>query len=227
MDADLERDLCWRDSARPIDELLSKPGGVVLLGSPGTGKTTLIKRLARSSALGPETSTDRFPALPWCFPVVVLITLFDQKRDGQNVLAYIQASLKETTGEVLVEVFRRHWSNGECLVLLDGLDEVADIGRRIGCAREAGRFVQALGSNRALITSRIVGYSICRLNVPVRHVYLQPFEKDDIDTFIRQWYVAYDRAVHRGAPKPTEAFRNAESLIPSVPMYMRQPSMRN
>jgi hypothetical protein len=61
-----------RDAPQPIDRVLAETGGAVLLGGPGSGKTTLVKRLARSCALGAEAMQARYPAMPdSLFPVVV------------------------------------------------------------------------------------------------------------------------------------------------------------
>lgn len=60
----------------PVARALIEPGAVVVLGGPGSGKTTLVKRLARSFALGPAEARNRYPDLPWCFPVTVAAAVF-------------------------------------------------------------------------------------------------------------------------------------------------------
>lgn len=62
-------------AAEPIDRVLASGRGLVLLGGPGSGKTTLVKRLARSCALGSDVLAERYPNLPWCFPVVLPVAL--------------------------------------------------------------------------------------------------------------------------------------------------------
>ena len=215
-DADRARKLTRPSEAKGIDELLAAPGGLVLLGGPGTGKTTLVKRLARSCALGAEEFRGRYPAMPWCFPVVVPVTEFDERRDEKRLLAYIESALAERSGPALVAAFGRHWTHGRVLVLLDGLDEVADSSRRVECARRAEQLLRELGANRAMLTCRVVGYSLCRLSVPAIHAVLQPWQRGDIEAFARRWHEAYERAIHPEAPRTDEARRQAESLIEAI-----------
>jgi len=203
------------DAPEPIDRVL-RQAGTVLLGGPGSGKTTLVKRLARSLALGPETARERYPDLPWCFPVVLPVAVYDDRGDGRALDVFVKSRLHDLGGRALAAAFDRRWDAGEVLVLLDGLDEVADAGRRVACARAAGELVRGAGRNRVLMTSRPVGYGICRLSVPAEHVVLEPFGPDDVAAFVRQWHLAYDRAVHPERPDPASAARAADEMLADV-----------
>ncbi len=208
-------------TAHGIDRSLAKSGGVVLLGGPGSGKTTLVKRLARSCALGAEVVRKRFPELPWCLPIVVPVATYDRESEGDSVLSYLRGLVEHDGGPALAEAFERRWGGGECLLLLDGLDEIASAGQRIGCARSVGALLGELGQNRVLVTSRPVGYSICRLSVPAEHVLLEPFERADIETFVRRWHVAYDAAVHPEKRERQAAEAEAEELIGDIQRHPR------
>lgn len=199
-----------------IDQLLANPGGLALLGEPGSGKTTLVKRLARSCALGPKTLQERYPDMPWCFPVVVPAAQFDSKGAGGPLMDYIRAWLREQGGEPLVRAWERHWQDNRCLVLVDGLDEVADTGQRIRVARCVDEFIRTAGQNRVAVSSRLVGYRICRLAAARLHARIQPFGPDDIEKFVRQWHLAYDRVLHPQSPRPEQAERDARELLQEV-----------
>lgn len=210
-----------------IDEILKDPTGIVMLGGPGSGKTTLVKRLARLCALGPEELKQHYPELPWCFPVVIPITLYDDYRANQDlgIYTYIEQTLVTLGGKALLAAFYERWSAGQCLLLLDGLDEVADTGRRIGAARDVDELLPTIGDNRVLITSRIVGYRICQLKVPADHYNLHSFERDDVEAFIRKWYWAYEQSVHPEEPNQQMAQHNAESLILEISTNKRIESL--
>jgi predicted NACHT family NTPase len=73
-----------------------------------------------------------------------------------------------------------------------------------------------LHGNRALTTSRIVGYNVCRLATPARHVVLQPFGHDDIERFVRQWHNAYEKTAHGRSPDHQQAARDAQALLDEI-----------
>jgi predicted NACHT family NTPase len=144
------------DDPGPVDQFLAQPGGLVLLGGPGSGKTTLLKRLARPCGVGEEALRERFPKLPaFLFPVVVPITSFSHWREKageyKTVLDFIEHYLRDISSEALVQAFNRRFGFGHCLILLDGLDEVASRHQRVASAR-AGDF-----ADRGLQRMPVVG----------------------------------------------------------------------
>ena len=205
-----------RSGPLPLDRILSRSGGTVLLGGPGSGKTTLVKRLARSCALGAAECKRRYPQMPWCFPVILPITTFQTERGERHIYQFIQDYLTALGGEILGDVFREHWAAGQCLILLDGLDELADSSGRTQAARAVDELLLSVGGNRVVVTSRVIGYNVTRLSVPAEHFILEPFSPEEIAKFARQWYQAHDRALHPDHPDSAQAAKDAESLIQDI-----------
>jgi hypothetical protein len=162
-----------------------------ILGAPGCGKTTLLKHMALTLA-SPRRQRQKIGA-PDLLPILLFI------RDHAT-------SIKENPNMSLVQLIRdqfadRHaplppvgWlekqiEQGNCLIMLDGLDEVADIMARKSIVSWADQSMAAYGRNRFVLSSRPFGYKANPLsNVTVLQV--RPFTTKQQDKFVHNWYLA-------------------------------------
>src|SRR5215203_5029024 len=105
----------------------------------------------------------------------------------QNFLAKYYAQRRAMPG--LEKLFDTAIEKGRALILLDGMDEVLEEGRRKFVADQASAFIRALihRGNRVLLTSRIYGYRVAPLSVELPHVTVLDFRREEIEVFARQW----------------------------------------
>ena len=121
----------------PIEQVFDEASGqLLILGEPGTGKSTKLVELAR--ALIDRAQND--PSHP--IPVILNLSTWAKKR----------AALDEWMRDELVRLYgvsperAQQWAgNDELLPLLDGLDEVARA-ERAACVTAINTYRQALGS---------------------------------------------------------------------------------
>ncbi|MDZ8239416.1 MAG: HEAT repeat domain-containing protein [Nostoc sp. ChiQUE01a] len=172
-------------------QLLSETSSrkLVLLGAPGSGKTTLMSYFAVMLAqnnrekLGLKASTDLLP---------ILVKIRDLARqENSSILEYVnQFAQRNLLKKELPPNFFEHWlENGQALILLDGLDEVADSVKRYEVVRQIEEFLRQFPQNRAIITSRPAGYRRDFFHTEdFPHYQLQPFDDPKIEEFIKRWY---------------------------------------
>ncbi|NEQ83138.1 MAG: NACHT domain-containing protein, partial [Moorea sp. SIO2I5] len=162
---------------------------VVILGAPGSGKTTLMSyfavMLAESKAeeLGLDGDTD------W-LPILIRMRDFGINLD-KNLIDYARGFAENTMSVQRLPVgFFEHWlSDGRALILLDGLDEVADEAKRNDVVSRIENFLGQFDRNRAIITSRPAGYRRDFFRTEeFPHYQIEPFDDSKISAFIDNWY---------------------------------------
>jgi hypothetical protein len=165
----------------------------VILGDPGSGKSSLLRYLALQWARINDANQRYTQPLP------LLIELREYNRwhcpSHKGFLKYLHEAstwhrLNQQTLKHLLEQPNR------VVLLLDGLDEVFDPAEREQVINDIHRFSNAYKHVRMVVTSRVVGYQPHRLRTAeFRHLMLQDLDDDQIGTFLDRWHeVTFDRS---------------------------------
>lgn len=170
---------------------------LVIIGPPGSGKTTLLKHITLT-ILSQRKGRHLRASIPRKLPILLFL------RDHASA---IHASANKAKPDfTLVEALHDHlkrweqpvppagWVKGQldkghCLVLLDGLDEVADPQVRKEVVNWVQTQMAAFRENRFIITSRPFGFR----NNPLSGVAMleaRPFTPEQAERFIHKWYLA-------------------------------------
>ncbi|WP_054774330.1 DUF4062 domain-containing protein [Methylogaea oryzae] len=196
-----------------------KRRGLAILGDPGSGKTTHLKRLLlhclKQGPAGLGLPTDTLPVF------LPLRELDDLER---GIDAFIEKTL-DSPHLNMPQGFGQRLLHGQPLLLLfDGLDEVSDPKRRAQVSRWIEQAAQARPHCTAVITCRFAGYDDSdRLGAQFLELHLRPLTPEQSDDFIRNWY----RAVETGLAGDTpEAAIKTEEGAASLIERLRQPDFR-
>lgn len=174
--------------SQPFAKFASNFSRTVLLGGPGAGKSTLTAALAlmhsgRSDAVIPFLLRLRdFVASP---------------SGGFSILQAIEWTLQSRFMLSLAqEPLTRILASQPTVLILDGLDEV-DIYARSEILTSLRVFSTRFPKARILLTSRpLESESLDHLGFDYARIV--PFNRDQIDTFVRRWSALFDS--HAGAP---------------------------
>ena len=166
---------------------------LVILGDPGSGKSSLLRYLALRWARIADANRRYTEPLP------LLIELREYKQwpcsNGKSFPKYLHEAptwhrLNQQTLKHLLEQPER------VVLMLDGLDEVFDPTEREQVVNDIHRFSNAYKHVRVVVTTRVVGYKPQRLrDADFRHFMLQDLDSDQIDAFLERWHkVTFDKA---------------------------------
>jgi formylglycine-generating enzyme required for sulfatase activity len=176
-----------------IEELMGRVNCLMLRGKAGMGKTTLIKHLAYSLAHGSSPA-----ALRGYLPVMVFLkdlrSIYEEKiKEHPGKLTFeilLEVYLEEQRCPLTMETIQAFLSHNRALVLLDGLDEVAEEIRGDLVDLVHG-FQFAHQTNRFLITGRphgIEGRGMVCFGKHLRDI--EPLDEKKSRDFISRWFRA-------------------------------------
>lgn len=193
-----------------LDELIdAQDGGVfVITGGPGSGKTTLL----RFKALQLASRRTRGSRLP-----IVLELRHHVKAivgDPACTVATLTAALDWLHGSHTADWIERQLQRGKCLIMLDGLDEVADEHDRRRVVNWVRAQTDRYRRNPFVVTSRPHGYRADRLS-NADELAVRRFTSEQIHHFVHNWYrVTWIRRTNEaGDGIAVHAERAADDLI--------------
>ncbi|MEZ4730207.1 MAG: NACHT domain-containing protein [Caldilineaceae bacterium] len=176
-----------------LAELLASPRAV-LLGDPGTGKTTVTRYITYALAVQDYTHTGN--AVSGLTPILVRLATYARVYEDNSALHLIEYIEKSHTERPeFGRYLRQAVENGQCLIILDGLDEVTDPALRLRVTENIQSMVASYSHNRFLVTSRIVGYDRSPLTREFKHATLSELETKDRERFVRLWFDALNAEV--------------------------------
>lgn len=170
---------------RSIGELLDNPQPITLavLGPPGSGKTTLLRHTASVIC---RQRRGRRRSVP------ILLYLRDHVTGIVNGDVGLPELVRDTLPMPAPEGwFEERLGGGDCVVLLDGLDEMYRQEDRIAVAAWIERQTRKYAKNDFVITSRPHGYLTAPVNGAVV-VQVRGFTDEQVTRFIRGWYLAVE-----------------------------------
>jgi hypothetical protein len=179
------------------EKILYDRDHMVILGPPGSGKTTMLQHFGLLLLLHSRRPSKNNKRLPYRLPVLLFLrdhaTAIQQQADYSLNDAVRVATNKwqqGKRGKVMPPGWiERYLQKGHCLVLLDGLDEVPDVEARTSVIEWVQSQMLAYQRNRFLITSRAYGYSKNRLD-KVIEVEIGPLTPGQVREFLHRWYQA-------------------------------------
>ena len=199
-----------RQQQKRLSDVLDGSPRLVIVGKPGSGKTVSLKFIALMLARGQVGASRLRLDIPY-IPVYVRLPQYAEKLKTDSGLA-LEKFLMNSIGDYhdpgavnFNEFLQLVLDQGLCAVLLDGLDEVGDVGDTLIKGRtlrnavlsEVQRFSRQRCRtdcpNRIIVTSRLEGY---------RHGDLQDFDEmelsalaipDEVKEFLLRWFAAHEQ----------------------------------
>nr|WP_225954096.1 NACHT domain-containing protein [Kibdelosporangium phytohabitans] len=174
------------------------------MGAPGSGKTTLLRHSARRVFASKHRN------------VPILLYLRDHVAEiARNPDVSVATLTANTLGDLGKTEpsgwFTQKLTDGACVVLLDGLDEVARKQDRQLVADWVGKQINHFPRNDFVLTSRPHGYRATPVN-GATVLRVQSFTDEQVRAFVRGWYVAIERHINPDAPVH-KAEAEAEDLL--------------
>ncbi|MEW6086580.1 MAG: SUMF1/EgtB/PvdO family nonheme iron enzyme [Chloroflexota bacterium] len=220
-----------RQQQERVTDLLSQSQKLVIVGKPGSGKTLSLKFVALMLAYGDSGASRLRLDLPFV-PIYVRLAQYAEELKKDSFLA-LETFLMEYVkryhpGQPRQDEFlQAALDKGLCMILLDGLDEVGDVGDtlikgktlRARIVEEVQRFSNRRcgkeSSNRIVVTSRLEGYRRGDLPDFVETELSDLKIPDEVEEFLLRWFAAYEQEFHPELALD-DAYRKARDRVKAL-----------
>jgi hypothetical protein len=178
----------------------------IILGTPGSGKSTILRWLALQMARAYLNEDYNLPEnlRPKQIPILLRISdyakqLSKQETERQSLRDFLVQQTSRLHSELPSKLLDE-LKAGHCLVLLDGLDEVTSESMQRRVNESISEFVSGYSAtssivqsfNRFVFTSRITGYEAGSF-AKYAHYTLWELDNDKIEEFLTKWCPAIER----------------------------------
>ena len=131
----------------PASQIVNSANRVVVIGNPGDGKTTLLRKICYDLA-----GSDKPVKLPVFFRLPVASRAF-QIDSSAKLLDVILATIPEASREFIRKCAT---VDSGCTFVLDGLDEVGGDNERAVLIRKTSELIAGLPDNHFIVSSRVI-----------------------------------------------------------------------
>jgi len=186
---------------------------VLIFGNPGAGKTTTLEKICHQMLIeGGEAVGLPRTTLPLLLPLRHAMREDFEQEDPLLQLA--QREIVRGGAPLSTEVLARLWAQGGLLLLLDGLDEVADVELRDALVRHV---VESAPARRRRGVRYVVSSRFSGVTGAIREVLdsgflrldVRPLRRDRIEALVHSWFRA--AKCWQAAPRTTEERARVEA----------------
>ncbi|MEM9805246.1 MAG: NACHT domain-containing protein [Cyanobacteria bacterium P01_D01_bin.56] len=195
---------------------------LAILGAPGSGKTTLLRYLTLIYTSRQQRKL-LHPKAPSYIPVLMYLRdvrediVANPKLPLVNLIHRWLQKLQELDPLVPPPSwFANKLKLNKCLILLDGLDEIADEAERRKVSQWVDFQMREYKNTAFILSSRPLGYRSAKLQQDITVLEVQPFSLKQVEQFIQNWYLeteikSQDNNDDLGVKQ--EAKRQADDLV--------------
>jgi hypothetical protein len=211
--------------SEPATEFARATWRGVILGDPGSGKTTIVRRIALEHALRGLAGEDSVWRLPVLCRAADLVPVLSQTASDRRAIVAAAATVgwaipgkpmapaDPHSGDrippaVLAGIALQAATQGRLLLIVDGLDEVATVEQRGWLVSRLNELIAAEGEryglpervrgNQILVTSRLIGYHATPMAGPVRQVMLERMTPEESLATGQFWLEHFALAAREG-----------------------------